>query len=76
MGLSLRWLERTPDKREVGGSSPLKPTTYFLVNKKVSKENFTCGFAAKEFSQFCTLKTEQYESKSNNRGNVKMLFRS
>ena len=25
MGLSLSWLERTPDKREVGGSSPLKP---------------------------------------------------
>ena len=26
MGLQLSWLERTPDKREVGGSSPLKPT--------------------------------------------------
>ena len=26
MGLSLSRLERTPDKREVGGSSPLKPT--------------------------------------------------
>ena len=26
MGLYLIWLERTPDKREVGGSSPLKPT--------------------------------------------------
>ena len=25
-GLQLSWLERTPDKREVGGSSPLKPT--------------------------------------------------
>ena len=24
-GLQLSWLERTPDKREVGGSSPLKP---------------------------------------------------
>src|SRR3546814_7171963 len=23
----LRWLERTPDKREVGGSSPPRPTT-------------------------------------------------
>ena len=69
-------IERRFPKPCVGGSSPLKPTTYFLVNKKVSKENFTCGFAAKEFSQFCTLKTEQYESKSNNRGNVKMLFRS
>ena len=28
MGLQLSWLERTPDKREVGGSSPLKPMTY------------------------------------------------
>ena len=26
MGLYLRSLERTPDKREVGGSSPPKPT--------------------------------------------------
>ena len=26
MGASLSWLERTPDKREVGGSSPLVPT--------------------------------------------------
>ena len=26
-GLQLSWLERTPDKREVGGSSPLKPTS-------------------------------------------------
>ena len=25
-GAQLRWLERTPDKREVGGSSPLVPT--------------------------------------------------
>ena len=28
MGLQLSRLERTPDKREVGGSSPLKPTVY------------------------------------------------
>ena len=27
MGLWLSRLERTPDKREVGGSSPLRPTT-------------------------------------------------
>ena len=27
-GSQLRWLERTPDKREVGGSSPLVPTKY------------------------------------------------
>ena len=26
MGLELRWLERTPDKREVEGSSPSRPT--------------------------------------------------
>ena len=26
MGWELSRLERTPDKREVGGSSPLKPT--------------------------------------------------
>ena len=25
MGLKLSWLERTPDKREVDGSSPFKP---------------------------------------------------
>ena len=28
MGSQLRWLERTPDKREVGGSSPLEPTNF------------------------------------------------
>ena len=27
-GSQLRWLERTPDKREVGGSSPLEPTIF------------------------------------------------
>ena len=26
MGLQLSWLERTPDKREVDGSSPFRPT--------------------------------------------------
>ena len=26
MGTQLSWLEHTPDKREVGGSSPLVPT--------------------------------------------------
>ena len=25
MGSQLSWLERAPDKREVGGSSPLEP---------------------------------------------------
>ena len=45
------------------------------MNKKVSKENFTCGFAAKEFSLICTLKTEQYESKSNIIEDKNLLFR-
>ena len=40
MGPELSWLERTTDNREVGGSSPLGPTTYFLLKRKVSKENF------------------------------------
>ena len=29
MGLQLSWLERTPDKREVDGSSPFRPTMFF-----------------------------------------------
>ena len=29
MGAQLRWLERTPDKREVDGSSPFVPTKKF-----------------------------------------------
>ena len=32
MGLYLSWLERTPDKREVDGSSPFRPTTINLIN--------------------------------------------
>ena len=41
-----RWLpERTPDKREVGGSSPLKPSEWSLYNI-----DFTLDI--------CTLKTE------------------
>ena len=28
MGSQLRWLERTPDKREVDGSIPFEPTKY------------------------------------------------
>ena len=31
MGTQLSWLEHTPDKREVGGSSPLVPTKHYLV---------------------------------------------
>ena len=39
-GPELRWLERTTENREVGGSSPPGPTTYFFLKEKVSKKNF------------------------------------
>ena len=32
MGSQLRWLERTPDKREVDGSIPFEPTISTLKN--------------------------------------------
>ena len=38
MGPELSWLERTTDNREVGGSSPLGPTTHFHED-----ENETTG---------------------------------
>ena len=39
MGSQLRWLERAPDKREVGGSSPLEPTRLTEVSQKQIIEN-------------------------------------
>ena len=36
-GLQLSRLERTPDKREVGGSSPLKPMHIFLNENEQSE---------------------------------------
>ena len=35
MGSQLRWLERTPDKREVDGSIPFEPT----IDPKRSKQH-------------------------------------
>ena len=33
------WLERTPDKREVGGSNPPRPTSFFQIfEEKFEKE--------------------------------------
>ena len=37
MGSQLRWLERTPDKREVDGSIPFEPTTKFIKKLRVFK---------------------------------------
>ena len=42
MGLQLRWLERTPDKGEVGGSNPLKPTITNLGLQLSLGERYTC----------------------------------
>ena len=54
MGLQLSRLERTPDKREVGGSSPLKPipseVSFGMEAQKVSE--------VERINQVCTLKTE------------------
>ena len=38
MGLQLSRLERTPDKREVGGSSPLEPTKGFELDENQGKD--------------------------------------
>ena len=32
-GSVAQWLERTPDKREVGSSTLPRPTSYFLITK-------------------------------------------
>ena len=50
MGLELSRLERPPDKREVGGSSPLKPTRQLSVVKEYL-ENWI-KIADKEKSMF------------------------
>ena len=34
MGLWLRWLERAPDKGEVTGSSPVRPTIFCPYSTK------------------------------------------
>ena len=40
MGSQLRWLERTPDKREVDGSSPFEPTKLSIKAKQQYIENY------------------------------------
>ena len=40
MGSQLRWLERTPDKREVDGSIPFEPTTLSIKAKQQYIENY------------------------------------
>ena len=57
MGAQLRWLERTPDKREVGGSSPLEPTTVRTNRRGTLKENTQRGVGLKE--AVCTVLRKQ-----------------
>ena len=40
MGSQLRWLERTPDKREVDGSIPFEPTMKYKSTSKKHIENY------------------------------------
>ena len=40
MGSQLRWLERTPDNREVDGSIPFEPTTLSIKAKQQYIENY------------------------------------
>ena len=39
----LRWLERTPDKRKVGGSSPLEPTSNDMLQKITASSRSELG---------------------------------
>ena len=45
MGSQLRWLERAPDKREVDGSSPFEPTSFFKKLADASAEQPYGGIA-------------------------------
>ena len=60
-GLQLSWLERTPDKREVDGSSPFKPTEHkrvqslYLENRILKFKLNQISFADnEESSRACT----------------------
>ena len=68
MGSQLRWLERTPDKREVGGSSPLEPTKFWIFSDLSSCAHNNAALRAEIENylkiKICTLKTEQSASNS------------
>ena len=42
MGLQLSWLERTPDKGEVDGPIPFRPTITFRVKQEIGIEENQC----------------------------------
>ena len=47
MGLWLRWLERTPDKGEVTGSSPVRPTIFVHIAKRANQTKSDLSFTCK-----------------------------
>ena len=53
MGSQLRWLERTPDKREVDGSIPFEPTKYIenCIDKKVNQHTSDSMKRTKQLNQ-------------------------
>ena len=65
MGSQLRWLERAPDKREVGGSSPLEPTKLTKVSKNVFIENRIKQKKSKKRTDKRTIKRFNLRDQSN-----------
>ena len=53
MGSQLRWLERTPDKREVDGSIPFEPTNENnkFANRRIHEEIFRSKCEAQNFQE-------------------------
>ena len=66
MGLQLSWLERTPDKREVGGSSPLKPTGHLPKMTDIKKEASDDAQVINVYT-FTTMFIENYTLKQTSR---------
>ena len=65
MGLQLSWLERTPDKREVDGSSPFKPTQDNILKCTLKTAYRTNIYASIAFSDLIIKRyTARYETTS------------
>ena len=71
MGSQLRWLERTPDKREVDGSIPFEPTK---LDKKTSEqyiEKYIDKIGKLEFNRDIKSST-QFNQKDSNKFKTKL----
>ena len=80
MGLQLRWLERTPDKREVGGSSPLKPiendkkitiTVSDRAKAVISEQGYDVTFGARPLKRFIQSRIETLVAREMIKGYIK-----